>query len=30
MEPNQQLLDQIAVSKVQGLEYGMLSLCHVK
>lgn len=26
MEPNQQLVDQIAGLKVEGLEYGMLSL----
>lgn len=26
MEPNYQLVDQIAVLKVQDLEYGMLSL----
>ncbi len=26
MEANQQLVDQIAILKVEGLEYGMLSL----
>lgn len=26
MESNQQLVDQIAILKVEGLEYGMLSL----
>lgn len=29
MEPNQQLVDQIAVLKVEGLEYGMLSLSFI-
>lgn len=30
MEPNQQLVDRIAVLKMEDLEYDMLSLFHFK